>query len=108
MIEALAKLPRYVVCGRVTKRPIFEFIDVGIRPNDALQVFPYADDYSFGILQSDVLWSWFGARCSTLKSDFRYTSNTVWTASPGRKPRPRMPSSAWRTPRSNYDAGETN
>jgi hypothetical protein len=45
MIAALDKLPRYVVCGRVTKRPIFEFVDVRIRPNDALQVFPYADDF---------------------------------------------------------------
>jgi N-6 DNA Methylase len=82
LIAALSKLPRYVVCGRVTKRPIFEFVDVRIRPNDALQVFPYADDYSFGILQSDTHWSWFLARCSTLKSDFRYTSNTVFDSFP--------------------------
>jgi type II restriction/modification system DNA methylase subunit YeeA len=82
LIRALSRLPRYIVCGRVTKRPIFEFVDVRIRPNDALQVFPYADDYSFGILQSDTHWSWFVARCSTLKSDFRYTSNTVFDSFP--------------------------
>lgn len=82
MIAALAKLPRYIVCGRVTKRPIFEFVDVRIRPNDALQVFPYADDYSFGLLQSGIHWSWFVERCSTLKSDFRYTSNTVFDSFP--------------------------
>jgi hypothetical protein len=82
MIAALDKLPRYVVCGRVTKRPIFEFVDVRIRPNDALQVFPYADDYSFGVLQSGIHWAWFVARCSTLKSDFRYTSNTVFDSFP--------------------------
>lgn len=78
MVREITALPRYIVCGRVTKRPIFEFLSSSIRPNDALQVFTFNDDYSFGILQSNVHWSWFVARCSTLKSDFRYTSNTVW------------------------------
>ena len=82
MIEALEKLPRYIVCGCVTKRPIFAFIDRAIRPNAALQVFAYDDDYSFGILQSSVHWQWFVARCSTLKADPRYTSNTVWDSFP--------------------------
>lgn len=82
MVKAISKLSRYIVCGRVTKRPIFEFIDPAIHPNDALQVFPYSDDYSFGILQSDTHWSWFLGRCSTLKSDFRYTSNTVFDSFP--------------------------
>jgi hypothetical protein len=82
LISALAQLHRYVVCGRVTKRPIFEFVDVRIRPNDALQVFPYSDDYCFGILQSELHWLWFVNRCSTLKSDYRYTSNTVFDTFP--------------------------
>jgi hypothetical protein len=47
-----------------------------------LQVFAYEDDYSFGILQSSVHWHWFTARCSTMKSDPRYTSNTVWDSFP--------------------------
>jgi len=78
MLRALAMLPRYIVCGRVTKRPVFEFVSSAIRPNDALTVFPYADDYSFGILQSDAHWRWFVNRCSTLTERFRYTSNTVF------------------------------
>jgi hypothetical protein len=82
MVKAISKLPRYIVCGRVTKRPIFEFIDPCIHPNDALEVFPYSDDYSFAILQSETHWSWFLGRCSTLKSDFRYTSNTVFDSFP--------------------------
>ncbi len=61
---------------------IFEFIDSGIRPNDALQVFPLEDDYSFGILQCNIHWAWFVARCSTLKGDFRYTSDTVFDSFP--------------------------
>lgn len=82
MLRSITALPRYIVCGRVTKRPIFEFVSPGIHPNDALQVFAFADDYSFGILQSDFHWTWFTGRCSTLKSDFRYTSNTVYDSFP--------------------------
>jgi hypothetical protein len=82
MLQAVGRLPRYVVCGRVTKRPIFEFIDVAIHANDALMVFPFADDYSFGVLQSTFHWEWFINRCSTMKGDPRYTSNTVFSTFP--------------------------
>ena len=82
MIGKIEKLSRYIVCSRVTKRPIFEFINSAIRPNDALQVFPLSDDYSFGILQSSIHWLWFTERCSTLKGDFRYTSNSVFDTFP--------------------------
>jgi hypothetical protein len=74
----------------VTKRPIFEFISPLIHPDSALTVFVFPDDFSFGILQSGFHWSWFKARCSTLKGDFRYTSDTVfdtfpWPQAPGVK-----------------------
>lgn len=82
MIQAISGLGRYVVCGRVTSRAIFEFVSTTIRPNDALMVFPYDDDYSFGILQSGIHWLWFVNRCSTLKGDPRYTSNTVFDSFP--------------------------
>jgi hypothetical protein len=77
-IEAIAKLPRFLVCSRVTKRPIFVFVDNSIRPGDALQAFNFQDDYSFGILQSHAHWLWFVTKCSKLKSDFRYTPPTVF------------------------------
>jgi hypothetical protein len=82
MIRLIQGLPRYIACGRVTKRPIFEFIHPKIHPNDALMVFPLADDYSFGILQSEIHWVWFIHRCSTMKRDPRYTSNTVFDTFP--------------------------
>lgn len=82
LMDIITALPRYIVCGRVTKRPIFEFVSSKIHPNDALQVFPLADDYSFGIFQSVIHWEWFTARCSTLKADPRYTSNTVFDSFP--------------------------
>ena len=82
LISKITQMPRFIVCGRVTKRPIFEFVHSSIRPNDAVQVFPLPDDYSFGILQSGMHWEWFTKRCSTLKGDFRYTSNTVFDSFP--------------------------
>jgi hypothetical protein len=82
MIERIERLTRYIVCARVTKRPIFEFISPEIHPNDACMVFPFQDDYSFGILQSSIHWEWFVARCSTLTERFRYTSDTVFDTFP--------------------------
>jgi len=89
-IRAVRSVPRYIACSRVTKRPIFEFIDKGINPDNTIVVFPMADDYSFGIIQSSIHFEWFKARCSSLKGDFRYTSDTVfdsfpWPQSPTRK-----------------------
>ncbi len=82
MIAAIRQLARYIVCSRVTKRPIFEYVCRSVRPNDALMVFPYQDDYSFGVLQSNAHWRWFVNRCSTMKGDPRYTSNTVFDSFP--------------------------
>lgn len=82
MIEAISKHKRYLACGQVTKRPIFQFLSVRIRPNAALNVFAYDDDYSFAILQSGIHWRWFIERCSTLTEWPRYTSNTVFDSFP--------------------------
>jgi type II restriction/modification system DNA methylase subunit YeeA len=78
LIQKISNLSRYIVCSRVTQKPIFEFIDSKIRPNDALQVFTLADDYSFGILQSKIHWEWVLENYSTMKGDARYTSDTVF------------------------------
>ena len=82
LMNLLESLDRYIVCSRVTKRPIFEFVSNEINPSDVVQSFPLDDDYSFGILQSSVHWEWFVARCSTLKGDWRYTSDTVFDSFP--------------------------
>ena len=82
MLEHIQGMSRYIVCGRVTLRPIFDFVSPQIRPNDSLVVFPYQDDYSFGILQSGIHWAWFTNRCSTLTGRYRYTSNTVFDSFP--------------------------
>ncbi|MBX5177321.1 class I SAM-dependent DNA methyltransferase [Rhizobium lentis] len=88
MKDAVAGLSRYIGCSRVTLRPIFEFIDPAIRPNDLISVFALEDDYSFGILQSNIHWMWFTHRCSTQNGRPRYTSESIfdtfpWPQKPG-------------------------
>jgi hypothetical protein len=81
-VEAINSVPRYIACSRVTKRPIFEFICNEIHADTALVIFRLPDNYSFGLLQSGIHWGWFVSRCSTLKGDFRYTSDTVFDTFP--------------------------
>jgi SAM-dependent methyltransferase len=81
-IAAINSVPRYIACSRVTRWPIFEFISSEIHPDNTLVVFPFADDYSFGILQSGLHAEWFAARCSTLGTGFRYTNDTVFDTFP--------------------------
>ena len=82
MLTETSKLTRYISCARVTKRPIFQFISSEIRPNDALMVFALEDDYSFGIINSGLHWNWFIEKCSTMKGDWRYTTDSVWDTFP--------------------------
>jgi hypothetical protein len=82
LLAGIDRLSRYVVCSAVTKRPIFEFISREIRPSNALKAFLFEDDYSFGILQSGIHWSWFIAKGSTLTERYRYTPDTVFDTFP--------------------------
>ena len=82
LLDLIGKMSRFVVCSRVTKRPIFSFLDSDIHPDSSLTCFAFEDDYSFGILQSHAHWLWFVTKCSKLKSDFRYTPDTVFDTFP--------------------------
>jgi hypothetical protein len=85
LLEAIASLDRYVAISRVAveDRPsIYGFVSSDIWPSDALQVFAFDDDYSFGILNSSLHRTWFEARCSRLRRDLRYTSSTVFDSFP--------------------------
>ena len=82
LIDIVARLPRYLACCEVTKRPIFCFVSPDIRPDHTLEAFTFDDDYSFGILQSATHWLWFITKCSKLKSDFRYTPASVFDTFP--------------------------
>jgi len=82
LIHAVESLRRFIVCSRHTKRPIFMFLSESVRPDSSLTAFTFDDDYSFGILQSNTHWQWFVAKCSKLKSDFRYTPESVFDTFP--------------------------
>ncbi|MFN0216764.1 MAG: DNA methyltransferase [Saprospiraceae bacterium] len=82
MLQTIRQLPRYIACSQVTKRPIFEFISSEINPNAALIVFGFDDDYSFGIISSGLHFLWFKEKCSTMKGDYRYTTESVWDTFP--------------------------
>ena len=81
--EVLARVSRYITCSRVTRRPVMVFLSSGICPSDALQVFAFEDDYSFGILQSNLHFEWF-RKSSRLKveTDLRYSSRDVFETFP--------------------------
>lgn len=82
MIDVLHLLKRYIACSRVSARPIFEFVSTTIRPNDALMVFAYEDDYTFGIIHASPHILWYKEKCSTLKGDPRYTTESIWDTFP--------------------------
>jgi len=84
-LDSISALDRYLAVPRVAaehRRPVFVFIDSDTRPSDAIQAFALDDDYSFGVLQSGLHEAWFRGRCSTLKSDLRYTAQSVFNSYP--------------------------
>lgn len=85
MLNAISRLSRYIALSRVavwTRPSIYVFISPEIHPGDALTVFAFEDDYSFGILHSSFHRAYFEERCSKMRVDLRYTSRTVWDTFP--------------------------
>jgi len=85
MVAALANLPRYIALSGVASQhrvPVFSFVSSAIHPSNKTFVFGFADDYSFGILQSAVHVAWFRERSSRLKADPSYTSKTAFDTFP--------------------------
>ncbi|MFN5165500.1 MAG: class I SAM-dependent DNA methyltransferase [Pseudomonadota bacterium] len=82
LLAAIEGKERYLVCSRVTKRPIFFFVSSQVRPSDALSCFAFDDDYSFGILQSLPHWQWFVAKSSKLTERLRYSPESVFDTFP--------------------------
>ena len=103
MLDSTAKLSRYIACSRVTKRPIFSFLSSDIHPDSSLTCFVFADDYSFGILQSSLHWLWFTTKCSKLTERFRYTPDTVFDTFPW----PQFPESSSRRESAQTSSGDS-
>jgi hypothetical protein len=81
LISLIDILPRYLVISLVSKRPIFVFISSKIRPSNLLQAFALSDDYSFGVLSSDIHWRWFHCKSSKLTERFRFGEG-IWNTFP--------------------------
>lgn len=85
MVQAITALPRYIALSRVAveaRQSVYAFVAPEVRPGDALQVFAFDDDYSFGILHSTYHRAYFEERCSKMRVDLRYTPNTVFDTFP--------------------------
>ena len=80
--QSMQRVRRVVACSAVMKRPTFVFLSTLFLPTNALKIFAFADDYSFGILQSNTHWQWFVAKCSKLTERFRYTPESVFDTFP--------------------------
>ena len=80
LMQKLHSSQKYIACGRITKRPIFEFVSSKIHPSDLIVAFTFEDDYSFAILSSNCHYKWYNARCSTMKGDDRYTNTTCYNS----------------------------
>ena len=83
LLKAISKIRRYIVVSRTVKKPaIFEFISNDIHISDTVVAFDFEDNYSFGILQSTIHLEWLESSGGTLKGDFRYTGDTVFSTFP--------------------------
>lgn len=72
---------RLLVCPNVAARPAFAFIAMAFVPNNTLVMFSLDDDYSFGVIQSSLHWSWTKAKGGRVRADYRYTTS-VWRTFP--------------------------
>lgn len=81
-IKEVKKLSRYIAVVRVSKRPVFVFLDSKINPNESLNAFLFEDYYSFGIIHSVMHSLWYQELCSTMKDDPRYTPTSIWHTFP--------------------------
>jgi hypothetical protein len=82
MLVNINKLPRYIACARVTQRPIFDFFCKDIHPNDKVIVFAFDDNYSYGIIQSKLHWSWITSKATTLGTGYNYNVASIWDTFP--------------------------
>jgi hypothetical protein len=84
-LAATSALDRYLAISGVASEnriPVVAFISGKFHVSNSMFAFPFADDYSLGILQSNVHETWFRERCSTLETRLRYTSQTVFDSFP--------------------------
>lgn len=75
LIAAVESLPRYIALTRTAaegRKSVYQFVDPTVRPDDSVMAFAFADDYSFGVLSSQLHRDWFDERSPRMKVDPRY------------------------------------
>jgi len=72
---------RLIGCSQTQARPIFFFLSTAYRPTNAIQLFAFDDDYTFGILQSSLHWAWARANGGRMGDRIRYRTK-VWKTFP--------------------------
>lgn len=82
MRSTFTQASRFLGMSRTTLRPILCFISVEICPDSKIQTFALDDDFSFGVLQSQLHWSWFIANCAKLEARPSYSSRSVFDTFP--------------------------
>ena len=91
MRKALVGLERYIATPRVSKHRIFVWIKSNVVCTDSTDVFASEDDYTFGILHSNVHEVWARSKGTQLReaeSGFRYTPTTCFETFPFPDPTP--------------------
>ncbi len=82
MLLFKSKMHRYIAASQTMLRPIFTFISAEITPNQTVSFFGFEDNYSFGILQSNLFWVWIKTTGTTLGETFRFNTNSCWDTFP--------------------------
>lgn len=76
---------RYITASRTQRWPfVFIFMSSTVLPGDKLQVFAFDDDYSFGVIQSQLHLVWYQAKAARLRNeeDYNYSVESIFDTFP--------------------------
>lgn len=79
--RSLAGKKRFIVCASNAARPVFVFLSAAFVPTNTLYIFAFEDDYSFGLIQSNLHWRWTIGKGTRTREDISYGTN-VWRTFP--------------------------
>jgi hypothetical protein len=82
MRDAIKQTARYIAGTRHGVRLHFCWCELPTMASDATNVFAFDDDYSMGVLCSNVHSAWAWAQSSTIREDLRYTPGSAFTTFP--------------------------
>lgn len=82
MRDALQGRQRHIVSTLAGKRLLFSWSEKDWCPSNLVGAFAFDDDYSMGILTSNIFDAWAWNESSTLKDDLRFTPSTAFETFP--------------------------